>query len=61
MVLSSGISSFVITVNLPTSLKIIQLLLTIGKVTVALNRDLGNALITLKQILLGLGQKFQRD
>lgn len=61
MVLSLGISSFVITVNLPTSLKIIQLLLTTGKVTAALNRDLGNALITLKQILLGLGQKFQRD
>ena len=59
--LSFGISSFVITVNLPTSLKIIQLLLTTGKVTVALNRDLGNTLITLKQILLGLGQKFQRD
>lgn len=61
MVLSFGISSFVITVNLPTSLKIIQLLPTTGKVTVALNRDLGNTLITLKQILLGLGQKFPRD
>lgn len=61
MVLSFGISSFVITVNLPTSLKIIQLLLTTGKVTIALNRDLGNTLIALKQILLGLGQKFQRD
>lgn len=59
--LSFGISSFVITVNLPTSLKIIQLLLTTGKVTVALNRDLGNTLITLKQILLRLEQKFQRD
>lgn len=59
--LSLGISSFVITVNLPTSMKIIQLLLTTVKVTVALNRDLGNTLITLKQILLGLRQKFQRD
>lgn len=61
MVLSFGISSFVITVNLPTSLKIMQLLLTTGKVTVALNRDLGNTLITLKQTLLRLEQKFERD